>query len=115
MVSNPQLHLMTKLLNIEGVTVKSYQIIENIGITIYLDNNNKKTIGFDCGKKTDKLHQNHYYVVRNLPCGEQKVYLQENRRQMRCEACPKKFSEDLEFVKKLELIQRGKKKICHNY
>ena len=42
MASNPQLHLMTKLLNIEGVTVKSYQIIENIGITIYLDNNNKK-------------------------------------------------------------------------
>ena len=35
---------MTKLLNIEGVTVKSYQIIENIGITIYLDNNNKKDI-----------------------------------------------------------------------
>ena len=44
MASNPQLHLMTKLLNIEGVTVKSYQIIENIGITIYLDNNNKKAI-----------------------------------------------------------------------
>ena len=32
MASNPQLHLMTKLLNIEGVTVKSYQIIENIAI-----------------------------------------------------------------------------------
>jgi hypothetical protein len=44
MADNPQLHLMTKLLNIEGVTVKSYQIIENIGITIYLDNNNKKAI-----------------------------------------------------------------------
>ena len=41
MASNPQLHLMTKLLNIEGVTVKSYQIIENIGITIYLDNKQK--------------------------------------------------------------------------
>jgi len=35
---------MTKLLNIEGVTVKNYQIIENIGITIYLSNNNKKAI-----------------------------------------------------------------------
>jgi transposase len=80
---------MTKLLNIEGVTVKNYQIIENIGITIYLDNNNKKAICPDCGKKTDKLHQNHYYVVRDLPLGEQKVYLQVNRRQMRCEACPK--------------------------
>ena len=92
---------MTKLLNIEGVTVKSYQIIENIGITIYLDNNNnKKAICPDCGQKTDKLHQNHYYVVRYLPFGEQKVYLQVNRRQMRCEGCPKKFSEDLEFVKK---------------
>lgn len=91
---------MTKLLNIEGVTVKSYQIIENIGITIYLDNNNKKAICLDCGKKTDKLHQNHYYVARDLPFGEQKVYLQVNCRQMMCEACPKKISEDLEFVKK---------------
>ena len=112
MASNPQLHLMTKLLNIEGVTVKSYQIIENIGITIYLDNNNKKAICPDCGKKTDKLHQNHYYVVRDLPFGEQKVYLQVNRRQMRCEGCPKKFSEDLEFVKKTRTYtERLKKKI----
>ena len=103
---------MTKLLNIEGVTVKSYQIIENIGITIYLDNNNKKAICPDCGKKTDKLHQNHYYVVRDLPFGEQKVYLQVNRRQMRCEGCPKKFSEDLEFVKKTRTYtERLKKKI----
>ena len=112
MASNPQLHLMTKLLNIEGVTVKSYQIIENIGITIYLDNNNKKAICPDCGKKTDKLHQNHYYVVRDLPFGEQKVYLQVNRRQMRCEGCPKKISEDLEFVKKTRTYtERLKKKI----
>jgi transposase len=112
MASNPQLHLMTKLLNIEGVTVKSYQIIENIGITIYLDNNNKKAICPDCGQKTDKLHQNHYYVVRDLPFGEQKVYLQVNRRQMRCEGCPKKFSEDLEFVKKTRTYtERLKKKI----
>ena len=112
MADNPQLHLMTKLLNIEGVTVKSYQIIENIGITIYLDNNNKKAICPDCGKKTDKLHQNHYYVVRDLPLGEQKVYLQVNRRQMRCEGCPKKFIEDLEFVKKTRTYtERLKKKI----
>jgi transposase len=112
MASNPQLHLMTKLLNIEGMTVKNYQIIENIGITIYLDNNNKKAICPDCGKKTDKLHQNHYYVVRDLPWGEQKVYLQVNRRQMRCESCPKKFSEDLEFVKKTRTYtERLKKKI----
>jgi transposase len=112
MASNPQLHLMTKLLNIEGVTVKNYQIIENIGITIYLDNNKKKAICPDCGQKTDKLHQNHYYVVRDLPFGEQKVYLQVNRRQMRCEGCPKKFSEDLEFVKITRTYtERLKKKI----
>ncbi|MEG4634184.1 transposase family protein [Microcoleus sp. AR_TQ3_B6] len=78
----------------------------------YLDNNNKKAIGPDCGKKTDKLHQNHYYVVSDLPFGEQKVYLQVNRRPMRCEGCPKKFSEDLEFVKKTRTYtQRLKKKI----
>ena len=41
---------MTQLLNIERVTAESYQIIENIGITIYLDNNNKKAI-LTLGKK----------------------------------------------------------------
>jgi hypothetical protein len=51
MASNPQLHLMTKLLNIEGVTVKNYQIIENIGITIYLDNNKKKPFAPTVGRK----------------------------------------------------------------
>jgi transposase len=87
--SNTQLHLMTKLLNLEGVTVKSYEIIENRGITIYLNNNNKKALCPSCGKKTDKVHQNHDYVLRNLPGEEQKVYLQVNRRQMRCENCQK--------------------------
>ncbi|MEG4081742.1 MULTISPECIES: transposase family protein [unclassified Microcoleus] len=82
------------------MTVKNYQIIENIEITIYLDNNHKKAICPHCRKKTDKLHENHYYVVRNLPFGEQKVYLQVNCRQMEGESCPKKFSEELEFVKK---------------
>jgi hypothetical protein len=41
---------MTQLLNIERVTAESYYIIENIGITLYLDNNNKKAI-LTLGKK----------------------------------------------------------------
>ena len=50
--------------------------------------------------------------MRDLPFGEQQVYLQVNRRQMRCEGCPKKFSEDLEFVKKTRTYtERLKKKI----
>ena len=35
MASHPQLHLMAKLLNIEGGTVKSYQIIEKIGVVLH--------------------------------------------------------------------------------
>jgi transposase len=38
--------------------------------------------------------------VRDLPWGEQQVYLQVNRRQFRCQHCKKVFSEEFELVKK---------------
>jgi hypothetical protein len=38
MPSNPQLKLMTELLNLEGVVVANYQIITDIGIVLHLEN-----------------------------------------------------------------------------
>ncbi|MDJ0574921.1 MAG: hypothetical protein QNJ65_07110 [Xenococcaceae cyanobacterium MO_234.B1] len=42
MPSNPELYLMTQLLNLEGMKVIDYRIIEGIGIILFLENTKKK-------------------------------------------------------------------------
>lgn len=100
MPSNPELKLMTELLNIDGMKVENYKFIDDIGISLYVEQEARAIPCPQCGKHTKKLHQNHRYVVRDLPLMEKSVYLQVNRRQMRCERCGKKFTEDLEAIPK---------------
>jgi len=112
MPSNPQLKLMTELLHLEGVIVTNYQIITDIGIVLHLENTERKTDCIYCGNKTGKLHQNNELTIRDLPFGEQALYLRINRRQMRCEKCGKKFTEELSYVpKKRTYTERFRKKI----
>jgi transposase len=112
MPSNPQLKLMTELLHLEGVVVTNYQIITDIGIVLHLENMERETECIYCGNKTRKLHQNHELTIRDLPFGEQALYLKINRRQMRCEKCKKKFTEELSYVsKKRTYTDRFRKKI----
>jgi transposase len=89
MPSNPQLKLMTELLHLEGVVVTNYQIITDIGIVLHLENMSREAECIYCGNKTGKLHQNNELTIRDLPLGEQALYLRINRRQMRCERCGK--------------------------
>lgn len=100
MPSNPELKLMTQLLNIDGMKVYNYKFINDIGISLYVEQEARAIPCPQCGKHTNKLHQNHRYVVRDLPLMEKSVYLQVNRRQMRCDRCGKKFTEDLEAIPK---------------
>ncbi len=44
------------------------------------------------------LHQNHKYIIKDLPLGEKQLFLEINRRQFKCNECKKPFSEDLNFV-----------------
>ena len=98
MASNSELHLMNQLLNLEGVKVKDYRIIEGIGIILSLENTQKKVLCPNCRKTTELLHQNNFQTVRDLSFGQQLVYLKVNRRRMRCPYCQNKFTEELEFV-----------------
>lgn len=101
MASNAELHLIERFLKLSGMKVIDYRIIEDIGIFLSLKNTKKQTICPRCGKKTEfLLHQNNFVTIRDLSFGEQPVYLKVNRRLLRCSHCHKKFSEDLEFVKK---------------
>lgn len=112
MPSNPQLKLMTELLHLEGVVVTNYQIITDIGIVLHLENMSRESQCIHCGSKTEKVHQNNELTIRDLPFGEQALYLRINRRQMRCEKCGKKFTEELNYLpKKRTYTDRFRKKI----
>ncbi|MFM6182026.1 MAG: transposase family protein [Dolichospermum sp.] len=52
-----------------------------------------------CENTTDKIHQNHWYTVRDIPLSDYQVLLKVNRRQLRCAKCQKVFSEELSFIK----------------
>jgi transposase len=90
--------MLDKFLNLEGVVINGYRHLENIGIVFEIESKSKKAICPSCGRMSDKLHQNHRYLVKDLPMSGQEVYLKINRRQFKCDNCQKAFSEKLDFV-----------------
>lgn len=92
--------ILTELLNIDDVKVNSYRQHEAIGIILQVESLKKESNCPRCGKKSHRLHQNHRYLVKDLPLSGQAVYLEVNRRQFKCDECRKPFSEDLNFVSK---------------
>lgn len=95
-----EIKFLTKLLNIEGIKVISHRQHEGIGIILQVERIGKESNCPRCGQKSHRLHQNHRYLVKDLPWGENFVFLEINRRQFKCEKCGKPFSEELEFVRK---------------
>ncbi len=103
MASKSELNLMTEILDLEGVKVIDYRLIEGIGIVLSLENTKKQVLCEKCGKTTDRVHTNNYQLVRDLPFSKQTAYLKINRRQMRCPHCQNKFTEELDFIRKRRL------------
>jgi transposase len=99
MFTKKELQLLTEVLNIAGVKVTSKHQYEGIGILLGVESSEKTSVCQRCGLKSDKLHQNHRQIIKDLNWGEQAVFLEINRRQFNCEKCEKPFSEELEFVK----------------
>lgn len=98
---------LTELLNIPGLVVEYYR---NFGQELILDVEVEADYSTcpNCGEMSNHLHQNHGYLVRDLPLSNRQVFLRVNRRQFKCKKCGKPFSEDLDFV--------GKgKKYTHRY
>jgi transposase len=99
MLTKKELKLLTEVLNLEGVKVSEKHQHEGIGIILKIDSIAKESVCNICGTKSDRLHQNHQQIIKDLDWGEQAVFLKINRRQFKCEKCKKPFSEELEFVK----------------
>ena len=90
--------VLTELLNIQGIKVTQISQVPGIGIILQVESIHKESHCHNCGTKSNRLHQNHRYVVKDLSWGEKQVFLEINRRQFKCEKCGKPFSEKLDFV-----------------
>ncbi|WP_308256034.1 transposase family protein [Geminocystis sp. GBBB08] len=94
MPSNSSLHLITKLINFEGVKATDYHFITDKEILITLSNQTSQSTCPHCYTITNKVHQDHYYRIRDIPMSSYHVFLNVNRRQFRCINCHKVFSEE---------------------
>ena len=79
--------ILDKFLNLQGTSIQGYLHLENIGIVCRIESKNQKATCPHCGLESDKLHQNHRHLVKDLPISGQPVYLQVNRRQFKCNNC----------------------------
>ena len=100
MTARKEIKLLTEILNIEGIKVISQRQHEGIGIILQMESIGKESICPRCGTKSHRIHQNHRYIVKDLPWGEKPVFLEINRRQFKCEKCRKPFSEELDFIRR---------------
>ncbi len=98
MTSKKDIKILTQLLNLEKVKVISHRQYQGVGIILQIESINTESICPRCGIKSHRLHQNHRYIIKDLPLGEQQVFLEINKRQFKCDKCKKPFSEDLDFV-----------------
>ncbi len=89
--------IMTQLLNLPEVIVES--ILQEGQILILSVSKKVKSAACPyCGQRSEKLHQNQKYLVKDLPMGDNEVILNVNRRRFKCKKCEKTFSEKLDFV-----------------
>ena len=67
MPSNSLLHFITKVINFEGFQARNYYFITKNELMIELENKAKEVICPHCNKSTNKVHQSHWYRVRDIP------------------------------------------------
>jgi transposase len=100
MMKKRGIKILTEILDLKDMKVLWQRIHDGIGIILQTESIKSYSICPNCGTKSDKLHQNHRHIVKDLPLAEKPVFLEINRRQFKCHKCRKPFSEDLEFVSK---------------
>lgn len=106
MPSNSLLHFITKTINIPSIKVINYHFITDSELLIEVKNKQTESVCPNCQNITNKVHQSHWYRVRDIPISTYNVFLNVNRRQFRCKHCNKVFSEELDFVKKRRTYTR---------
>jgi transposase len=89
--------LLTQLLDLPGIEVEDYRTLEN-QLILEVETIRETSICPRCDQESHNLHQNHWYLARDLSISKQQVLLKVNRRQFKCSTCAKPFSEELDFI-----------------
>lgn len=90
--------LLTQLLGLPGVDVESYEE-SGAELILSVEKHEESARCPSCDTLSTHLHQNHGYLVRDLPISHyRKTWLKVNRRQFKCYNCGKPFSEVLDFI-----------------
>jgi len=89
--------ILTQLLNLTELVVES-SLQEDLILFLTVSKKAKSAVCPQCGKKSEHLHQNQKYLVKDLPMGDFEVILNVNRRRFKCKTCRKTFNEELDFV-----------------
>jgi len=90
--------MLITLLNIPGVKVVGNTKAHLKELILTIEAEKQEAICPRCHHKSQHLHQNHTYLIKDLPWNEKQVFLKINRRQFKCQCCSKPFSEELEYV-----------------
>jgi transposase len=92
--------VLTELLNLPEVVVES-SLKEGKVLILSVTKKTKSAVCPQCGKKSEHLHQNKNYLIKDLPMGDKEVILNLNRRRFKCKKCRKTL------ILKLELYFLG--------
>jgi transposase len=84
MPSNSLLHFISNIVNFAGFKAKDYHFITDTELVIKLEKIEKLATCPHCDRTTDKVHQSHWYRVRDIPFSGWDVFLSVNRRQFKC-------------------------------
>jgi len=100
MTGKRDIKILTEILDLSDVKVISHRLHPGIGMILQVESEKSFSICPKCGTKSHRLHQNHRHIIKDLPFGENQVFLEINRRQFKCTQCKKPFSEELHFARK---------------
>ena len=89
--------LLTEILNLPGIEVEDYTDVAG-QLILEVEARTTEAICPRCQQTSSHLHQNHWYLARDLSISGRTVFLKVNRRQFKCQTCGKPFSETLHFI-----------------
>jgi transposase len=89
--------LLTELLNLPGIEVENYIDCQGQWI-LEVEAISTQATCPRCHQESCHLHQNHWYLARDLSISGRTVFLRVNRRQFKCRTCGRPFSEVLSFI-----------------
>jgi transposase len=90
MPSNSLLHFITQIVNFKDFKATNYHFITDKELLIEFKNQINQATCPRCHKKTEHIHQSHFFRVRDIPFSSFEVFLLVNRRQFRCKKSDKR-------------------------